>query len=337
MLKIDIHTHIIPDNLPDFTKKFGYEGFVQLKKKNETEADMMLFNENFRTIQCNCWNPNKRIQEMKDLDIDVQVISPIPIMFSYWAEPKDALVQSQFINDFISDVCTKYPKKYIGLGTIPMQSTKYAIKELERCKNDLNLKGIEIGSNVNDHNLNEQKFHDIFAACEDLSLSLFIHPWQMMGMSKMKQFWLPWLVGMPAETTRAICSMIFGGIFDKFPKLRVAFAHGGGNFHYTLGRIEQGFLQRPDLCAIENLNNPTNYIDKFYVDSLVHDIDSLEFLINKIGVNQIALGTDYPFPLGENPPGKIIETIDSISTKMKERLYHGTALEWLDINKKMFI
>ena len=103
MLKVDIHTHIIPDNLPDFTKKFGYEGFVRLNKKNESEADMILFNETFRTINCNCWNPQARVSEMKDLNINVQVISPIPIMFSYWAEPKDALEQSKFINYFISD------------------------------------------------------------------------------------------------------------------------------------------------------------------------------------------------------------------------------------------
>ena len=337
MLKIDIHTHIIPNNLPDFSKKFGYEGFVKLEKRSETESDMMLFNENFRTIQCNCWDPKARTKDMKNTSIDVQVISPIPIMFSYWAEPDDALIQSQMINDFIADVCTKYPTKFIGLGTIPMQSSRHAIKELERCKNDLGLNGIEIGSNVNDHNLNEEQFHDIFEACEDLSLSLFIHPWQMMGMSKMKQYWLPWLVGMPAETTRAICSMIFGGVFDKFPELRVAFAHGGGSFPYTLGRIEQGFIQRPDLCAVENSNNPISYLNKFYVDSIVHSEDSLNYLIKTMGVKQIALGTDYPFPLGENPPGKIIENSESLSIDMKERLYNGTALEWLDLDKKSFI
>ena len=337
MLKIDIHTHIIPDNLPNFTKKFGYEGFVRLDKKNKSEANMVLFNENFRTIQCNCWNPKIRLDEMQNLDIDIQVISPIPIMFSYWAEPKDALEQSQLINDFISDVCIKYPKKFIGLGTIPMQSIDYSLKELERCKNDLNLQGIEIGSNINNQNLNEEQYYDIFAACEDLSMSVFIHPWQMMGMSKMKKYWLPWLIGMPAETTRAICSMIFGGVFDKFPNLRVAFAHGGGSFHYTLGRIEQGFLQRPDLCAIDNTNNPKDYINKFYIDSLVHSPDSLQFLIDKVGINQIALGTDYPFPLGESIPGDAISKLQTISKKDRERLFHGTALEWLNLDKKQFI
>ncbi len=336
-MKIDIHTHIIPENLPDYTEKFGYEGFVKLDKKNHSEADMILFNENFRTIKCNCWNPKVRLDEMKRSSVDVQVLSPIPIMFSYWADANDALEQSQLINDYISDICTKYPKNFVGLGTVPMQSVDLSIKEIERCKKDLNLRGIEIGSNINDENLNERKFHEVFAACEELSMSLFIHPWQMMGMSKMKKYWLPWLVGMPAETTRAICSMIFGGVFDKFPNLRVAFAHGGGNFHYTLGRIEQGFIQRPDLCAVDNLNNPNLYIDKFYIDSLVHSADSLQFLIDRVGVNQIALGTDYPFPLGESNPGKIINQLSHLSDNEKSRLMNGTALEWLNLNQKDFI
>ena len=337
MLKIDIHTHIIPKNLPDYSKKFGYEGFVNLVNINDSEANMILFNENFRTVQCNCWSPTQRLKEYNKFNIDVQVISPIPIMFSYWADPKDALEVSQFINDFIASVCSENPKKFIGLGTVPMQSSKEAIKELERCKYELNLPGIEIGSNINDENLNSEKFHDFYRACEDLSMSLFIHPWQMMGMSKMKKYWLPWLVGMPAETSRAICSLIFGGIFEKFPKLRIAFAHGGGNFFYNLGRIEQGFIQRPDLCAVNNNINPKEYLNKFYVDSLVHSTESFKFLLNQIGSENIALGSDYPFPLGEQIPGSIINKIDELSNKDKENIFHNAALKWLDLDKKLFI
>jgi len=336
MLKIDIHTHILPEKLPDYSKKFGYEGFVDLMKKNDNEANMLLFNENFRTIKCNCWDSKTRVNEMNNSNIDVQVISPIPIMFSYWSKPKDCLEISQFLNDYIAQVCSDNPKKFIGLGTVPMQSNKYSIQELIRCKNELNLSGIEIGTNINDQNLNEEKFHDFFAACEELSMSLFIHPWQMMGMSKMKKYWLPWLVGMPAETSRAICSLIFGGIFSKFPKLKIAFAHGGGNFFYNLGRIEQGFLQRPDLCAVDNDINPKFFKDKFYIDSLVHSKESLKFLIDNVGINNIAMGSDYPFPLGENKPGSVIEKIN-LSNHDQKRIFHGTALEWLDLDKKIFI
>ena len=132
MLTIDIHTHIIPDKLPDYSKKFGYEGFVRLDKINDSEANMMLFEKKFRTVQCNCWSPEVRIEDSKKSGVDVQVLSPIPIMFSYWADSNDALELSKFLNDSIADICNEYPKKFVGLGTVPMQSVKHAIKELER-------------------------------------------------------------------------------------------------------------------------------------------------------------------------------------------------------------
>ncbi len=329
-MRIDIHTHIIPENIPDFSKKFGYEGFVSLANKTLDSADMMVFREKFRTISCNCWSSKSRLSDMNDSCVDIQVLSPIPVMFCYWAKAEDALKVSHFLNDFIAKKCSDNPKKFIGLGTVPMQNTKVAISELERCKK-IGLKGIEIGTNINNRNLNHPDLHPFYEAAQDLNMSLFVHPWQMMGMSEMNQYWLPWLVGMPAETSRAICSMIFGGIFEKFPKLRVAFAHGGGTFPYTLGRIEKGFLERPDLCAIDSNSNPVDSIGKFYVDSIVHSQEALSFLINIMGSNSIMLGSDYPFPLGEENPGDLIEANISITKTQKEQLLYKNAQNWLNL------
>ena len=157
----------------------------------------------------------------------------------------------------------------------------------------------------------------------------------MMGESEMKKYWLPWLVGMPAETSRAICSLIFGGVFERLPNLRVAFAHGGGSFPGTVGRIQHGFDVRPDLCAVDNNVSPKNYLEKFWVDSLVHDRDTLDYLIKKIGVNKIALGTDYPFPLGDLEPGKLIES-SNYTDEMKKKMLSINALDWLGLNHKNF-
>jgi aminocarboxymuconate-semialdehyde decarboxylase len=158
----------------------------------------------------------------------------------------------------------------------------------------------------------------------------------MMGENDMQKYWLPWLVGMPAETSRAICSLIFGGIFEKLPRLRVAFAHGGGSFPSTIGRIEHGFACRPDLVAIDNQVNPRTYVGKFWFDSLVHDEKMLRFLVDFAGANRVALGSDYPFPLGENVPGFMIKQTD-YSNEAKAQLLHGAALEWLQMNKANFI
>ena len=158
----------------------------------------------------------------------------------------------------------------------------------------------------------------------------------MMGKDKMNKYWLPWLVGMPAETSLAICSMIFGGVFERLPNLKVAFAHGGGSFPATIGRIEHGFNVRPDLVAVDNKENPRNYLNKFYLDTLVHDEMMMRYILDLFGPKQLALGSDYPFPLGEHHPGKLIESMQ-LSNEVQERLLNGTALEWLGLDGKLFM
>jgi aminocarboxymuconate-semialdehyde decarboxylase len=334
MLKIDIHTHILPENIPDFKSKFGYGGFISLDHHKPCCAKMMIDDKFFREVQDNSWDAGMRMKECDHHHVDVQVLSTVPVMFSYWAKPKDCLEVSQFLNDHIAEIVQRYPKRFIGLGTIPLQDPSLAITELERCVK-IGLAGIQIGSHVNDWNLDAPQLFPVFAAAEKLGAAVFVHPWEMMGQEKMQKYWLPWLVGMPAETSRAICSMIFGGVFERLPKLRVAFAHGGGSFPSTIGRIQHGFDCRPDLVAVDNNVPPKNYIGKFYLDSLVHDADMLRYLVKLVGANRVALGSDYPFPLGEDIPGSLIENMDFDATT-KEHLLSGTALEWLGLRKESY-
>lgn len=332
---IDIHTHILPEHIPNWKKKFGYGGFIHLEHHKPCCARMMQDDKFFREVEDNCWSAEKRIQECNHHHVNVQVLSTVPVMFSYWAKAQDCLELSQFLNDHIAEIIQRYPTRFIGLGTIPLQAPELAIKELERCKK-IGLVGVQIGSHVNEWNLNDPNLFPVFQACEELGMAVFVHPWEMMGQEKMQRYWLPWLVGMPAETSLAICSMIFGGVFERLPKLRVAFAHGGGSFPSTIGRIEHGFACRPDLVAIDNNVNPRNYIGKFYLDSLVHEPKMLEFIVDLFGANRIALGSDYPFPLGENEPGKLIREMNFDSTT-KELLLSGAALEWLNLKRDLFL
>jgi aminocarboxymuconate-semialdehyde decarboxylase len=335
-LTIDIHTHILPEHIPNWKERFGYGGFVQLQHHKPCCANMILDDGKFfREIEDNCWSAEKRITECKHHHVDVQVLSTVPVMFSYWAKPYDCLAVAQFLNDHIAGIVERFPKKFIGLGTLPLQAPDLAIKELERCKK-IGLKGVQIGSHVNDWNLNAPELFAVFQACEQMDMAVFVHPWDMMGQEKMQRYWLPWLVGMPAETSLAICSMIFGGVFERLPKLRVAFAHGGGSFPSTIGRIQHGFDCRPDLVAIDNPISPKSYIGKFWLDSLVHDKEMLEYVVNMFGANRIAMGSDYPFPLGELQPGALINSA-SFNSDVKELLLNGAALEWLNMKKEQFI
>lgn len=293
---------------------------------------MMRGNQFFREIKDNCWDADVRIREYERFNTRVQVVCTIPVMFSYWAKPDDALDISRFLNDHIAGVVEKYPRNYIGLGTIPMQDPGLAIQELERCKK-LGLKGIQIGSNVNDDNLNEGRFFSVFEACESLNMAVLVHPWNMMGEKNMQRYWLPWLVGMPAETSRAICSMIFGGIFERLPQLRVNFAHAGGSFLTTLGRIQHGFDCRPDLVAIDNPVPPKNYLGKFWVDSATHDPMLLDYVVKLVGSKKITLGTDYPFPLGDLEIGRFIEEM-ALTEDQKSDIFHRSCLDWLGMTEK---
>src|SRR5438552_7526617 len=345
-MKIDLHTHVLPRDWPDLDAKYGYSGFVRLDHYKPCCARMMVGNRVFREITDNTWDPKQRIEEGDRAGVSMQVLSTVPVMFSYWAKPADGLDLSRWLNDHIAEVVRKYPKRFVGLGTIPMQDPDLAAGELERCIKELGLRGVQIGTHIdaNPHsgrmdplNLDNAFLQPVWSAAEQLGAAIFVHPWDMVGKERMPKYWLPWLVGMPAETSLAICTMIFGGVFERFQKLRVAFAHGGGASPFTAGRIENAFHVRPDLCATDSIVNPRSSLAngktpaRFYVDSLVHDPDALRLLIKLFGTQRVALGSDYPFPLGEAHPGELIESM-KFSAKDKMRLLSGTSLEFLGMS-----
>lgn len=330
MKKIDIHTHIMPEHMPNWVKKFGYGEFIHLEHNN-CKACMMKGDKLFREVEPNCFDVSLRKKDMEATGVQMQVLSTIPVLFNYWAKPADGLDTSRFFNDHIATAVLKEPASFIGIGTVPLQDIDLAIAEMERCMLELKMPGLEIGSNINGINLSDSRFFPFYKRAEELGCSLFVHPWEMMGENDMQRYWLPWLVGMPAETSRAICSMIFGGIFEKFPLLKIAFAHGGGSFPSTIGRIEHGFQVRPDLVAIDNAISPRQYIGKFWIDSLVHDKQAMQFIIDVMGEDNICMGSDYPFPLGEHHPGKLIEEMN-FTESLQSKLLYQNACQWLGIS-----
>ena len=312
---------------------------------------MMRGDQQFRRVWPNCYEPQVVLEECSTNGVDVQVVCTVPVMFSYWAKPEHGAEISRFLNDHLADVVRQYPKKFIALGTVPLQHTDLAIRELRRCKEELGMPGVQIGSHVEpnpftgrdyDLNLSDPKLLPFFEAAQDLEMAILVHPWEMMGAESMNKYWLPWLVGMPAETTRAICSMIFGGVFERYPRLRVCFAHGGGTFPFTIGRIEHGFNCRPDLVAIDNPRNPREYLKRgsdqpgrFWVDSIVHDNYSLRTLVGVFGSRRICMGSDYPFPLGEKP-GELIRSNPHVSGESLSRMLAENALDFLALDPADF-
>jgi aminocarboxymuconate-semialdehyde decarboxylase len=290
----------------------------------------------FREVRENLWHPGVRIEECDRHGVDLQVLSTVPVMFCYWAQPEHALDLSRILNDHIAGVVRDEPRRFVGLGTIPLQAPDLAVRELERCVRELGLAGVEIGTNVMGRNLDDPSLRPVFEAAQELGAAVFVHPWDVLAKERLEKYWLKWLVGMPAETSLAICSVIFGGVLERFPRLRIAFAHGGGSFPGTFGRIQRGFDVRPDLVAVDNPVAPRDHLGRFYVDSLVHDAAALRHLVSLLGAERVALGSDYPFPLGESVPGSLIEATADLPEAVRRRLLSDTALEFLGIPAARF-
>jgi aminocarboxymuconate-semialdehyde decarboxylase len=332
VLTIDLHTHILPPSLPDFAARSGYGGWITLEPDGPERANMVIDGAFFRAVERNLWDPSLRLEQMDATGVDVQVLSTVPVMFSYWAEAADGLAMARLLNDHVAEVVREQPRRFLGLGTLPLQDPALAVAELERAVAQLGLRGVQIGSHINERELDDPALFPVFEAAADLGAAVFVHPWDMLAKERMGRYWLPWLVGMPAETTMAICAVLFGGVLERLPALRIGFAHGGGSFPGTFGRIQHGFEVRPDLVAVNNAVSPSAYLGRFWVDSLVHDPQMLQVIIDMIGADKVALGTDYPFPLGELEPGVGIDSLDDADEPMRALLRSGSALAFLGLS-----
>lgn len=290
----------------------------------------------FREIEENCWNPEVILSDMDAHNVDVMILCTVPVLFSYWAKPEHTHEWSKFLNDHLAGVVQAHPQRFIGLGTLPMQNIELACEELRRVVTELGMPGVEIGSNINGMNLDDPSLHPFWKLAEELGAAIFVHPWEMMGADRTERYFQQWLVGMPAETTLAASSMIFGGVFDRFPNLRVMFSHAGGSLPFTIGRLSHGYHARPDLCNVNTVGDPRSYIGKFWVDGITHDAQAFRFLIDLVGANKVAYGTDYPFPLGDLEHGRFIEEMNELDAATKELVFSRSVCDFLGIDVRKY-
>ncbi|MCH2137507.1 MAG: amidohydrolase [Phycisphaerales bacterium] len=327
-LTVDLHTHILPERWPDLAERYGCGGWLRMEHPAGCACGrLMLDDAFFREVAPNCWDPGHRVADCDAAGVDVQVLSTVPVMFSYHQAADHAADLSRFLNDHMADVVHTAPNRFVGLGTLPMQDSALAIAELERCI-QLGLAGVQIGTTVNGEQLDHPQHVDVLEAAAELGACVFVHPWDMDPANRMPRHWLKWLVGMPAETAAAIASVLMGGVIERCPSLRIGFAHGGGAAPLIIDRWDHGHAVRPDLCQTATSTLPGDLLRSIYVDSLVHSETALRLLLDRLGPDRIALGTDYPFPLGELEPGTLINGMD-LDAATTARLLGGTALEFL--------
>lgn len=327
---IDVHTHFVPKGWPDIEEATGVAGeWPWLRIDSESEAMMMVGSSEFRPITDTSWNADRRLEKMDRDEIDYQVISPTPVFFSYEEDPGISETIARIFNDLCLEIAAESTGRLLPFCQVPLQDTGRAIREVDRCMANGHL-GVEIGNHVGDRDLDDRGIEEFLTHCAEQSIPVFVHPWDMPNSPRLDRWMARWLTGMPAETHLSIIALILGGTFDRIPRsLKICFAHSGGSFAYWLGRFENAWHRRADLIATSKLP-PSHYVDRFSVDSVVFQHPSLRLLLDVMGDKSIMLGTDYPYPLGEDPAGALIRNADYLSESQRSDLLGGNACRFLD-------
>jgi aminocarboxymuconate-semialdehyde decarboxylase len=325
---IDIHSHSVPRGWP---KLPGTGPNPWLDVHNEKEATIMVGSKEFRRITSNAWDAELRLADMDIDNVELQVISPTPVFFSYDRDPAETAAIARIFNDLALEITAPH-SRLLSFCQVPLQDTDKACAELDRCIANGHM-GVEIGNHVGDRDLDDQGLVTFLQHCASQGIPVFVHPWDMPSSPRLNRWMAQWLTGMPAETHLSILSMILGGVFDRIGHdLRIAFAHGGGSFAYWLGRLENAWRERNDIIATSALP-PSQYLDRFSVDSVVFDTRALRLLVDTMGVGQIMVGSDYPYPLGERPAAGAVRNATFLTEPALDRILQGNARTYLGLDK----
>lgn len=327
---VDIHSHFLPEKWPDFAERFGTPDWPWMRHTEPGKAMLMIGDREFRPVYDACWSASRRIEEMDRDGVDLQVISATPILFAYNRPVEHATDCAQQFNDLSLKICGDGQDRLMSLCQVPLQDTDAACKTLTRAMQEGHV-GVQIGNHVDGRNLDDEGLITFLQHCADEGAAVLVHPWDMMAKERTARYMMAWTVGMPAETQLGIVSMILGGAFDRLPEhLRLCFAHGGGSFAFLLGRLDNAWKRR-DIVRGNSTDVPSSYLRRFYVDSAVFDGAALRFLADVMGEDRVMLGSDYPFPLGEEFIGELIRTADGFGDAARSKLLGGNAMEFLNL------
>jgi aminocarboxymuconate-semialdehyde decarboxylase len=331
--RIDVHTHYVPRGWPDLEEHFGTdEAWPRLRIDSEREAMIMLGDAEFRRVQSDCWDPEVRLADMDADGIDLQVLSPTPVFFSYTRRPDDAAKIAAIFNDLALEIASPSGGRLVPFCQVPLQDTDAACRELERSKATGHA-GVEIGNHVGDRDLDDEGIVTFLQHAAALDMPVFVHPWDLPQSPRLDRWMAQWLTGMPAETHLSIVAMILGGAFDRLPEsLRIAFAHGGGSFAFWAGRMDNAWRMRPDVIHGSN-HLPSHYLTRFSVDTVVFEERSLRLLVDALGAERVMVGSDYPYPLGERPVGKVVDEAAFLTEAERALLRGANAARYLGLKQ----
>ncbi len=326
---IDIHCHLRSDKAAAMVA--GNDAVSRwFLETAANERSQSINRQNGERTHLQGMSAEQRIADMDHMGIDIQAVSPVPRQTYYGADPDLGLATARALNDEIAEMCGRYPDRFTGLGTVPLQAPELALSELDRLHRSLGFRGIEIMTHVAGADLSEDRFRPIFARCEELGLVVFMHPDGFTEARRFREHYFANVIGNPLDSTAAVHHLIFGGVLENYPGLKIVVAHGGGYLPAYSGRIDHAASARPDCC--EHLKNmPTTYLKRLYFDALVYTHHQLHYLVEAYGADHILMGTDYPADMGEVDPIGFIESANRLDDAARRAILGENAARLLGI------
>ena len=328
-LTIDLHCHVyVPAAEEAVAEAFEMETDFLFKFSNEAtrEVNRRQAQEIFGKLT----SVETRLADMDGMAIDIQALSPAPLQYYYALEPDLGLTSARIINDHIAEIVDAHPDRFVGLGTVPMQEPELAVAELDRAVRELGMRGVEICTSVVGEELSNDRFRKFFAKAEDLDALIFMHPNGFSDGARLSDHYFTNIIGNPLDTTVAVSHLIFGGVLDAYPDLKICVAHGGGYLPAYSGRIDHAHANRED-CRRRIKEKPSSYLRKLYFDTVVFTEHQLEYLVSLYGSDHIVLGTDYPFDMGMDDPVGFVDGADALTASDKAAIVGGNAAQLLGI------
>jgi aminocarboxymuconate-semialdehyde decarboxylase len=330
---VDLHNHLRVPAAADLVKPHlpkDHHALTQFANKLTREVN----EQQGRDRLAHFTDIEQRLIDMDQMGLDVMAVSCSPPQMYYALDPSLGHESSQLINDTIAVQTKKHPKRFLGLGTVPLQDTDLAIRELDRCVNELGFRGIQIGARVRDEELSAERFEPFWSRCEELDIVVFIHP-SSFASPRLSRHYLVNVIGNPLDTTVAVHYLIFDGVIARHPKLKIYLSHGGGFAAAYGARMDHAFGARPD-CREHIGELPSTYLRSLYVDTVVFSLDQLDYLVKKFGADHVALGTDYPADMGEYDPIEHVCQSEHLSESDREKICGLNALRLMNLDERHF-
>jgi aminocarboxymuconate-semialdehyde decarboxylase len=328
---IDVHAHVIPANFPAYLGAIVPPDWPSMAPAHECHRHVMIAGKVYRTVADKAWDMSRRIEDLGPMGLDLQVISPMPELLSYWMKPADAAQLLRYINETMATMVADSGGKLAALGAVPLQDIGLALAELDYCVDKLGFAGIEVGSNINGKPIGDPAFFPFFEAAEAKGAAIFVHALKPAGMDRLvgpAQQLRPALA-YPTDVGLAAASCLTSNLIERFPRLRIAFSHGGGTLAMLLPRLEQArrvFAPLKELITA----SPSEQARKLYYDSLVFDAPTLRHLVDRFGATQLMIGTDYPFAFHDRRPVQSIAD-GGFDDHTRDLLVHDNARRFLGI------